>query len=193
MTIGAGFKRAAPAAAKPAVRGPKRSRFAGVKTLEPRAEMPEVGIYRFRIDAAEEGFNQGTGNQSAKFSLTVVGVADGTHQVGDTVKFVELLTGKGGQFGVARLKGFVMTAAGYDDEAAYDEWDPNADFLEAVLGASNEFSERGCTIIGRLIDGEVKRGKDVINPQTGAATGDWYRIYTWMAVPEDEQEVGRPE
>jgi hypothetical protein len=34
----------------------------------------------------------------------------------------------------------------------------------------------------------VSRGKDVPNPQTGAPTGDYFRVYTWGVVPEGEQQ-----
>lgn len=176
------FQRPTGAASAPAQK--KKSRYAGIQAAQPRDPMPHAGAYRFRVLECSEGTNPGKGTDSFKAKLEVVTIYDPTnhaHKVGDKVAFIQLVSGKGGPAGLARAKAFVMAAAGFEDEAAYDEFDPDGEFIDAQVGASNKFSEQGMSIVGALLDCEVLRGN-----ATPDGT-DYYRDFAWGVVPEAEQ------
>jgi len=145
--------------------------------------MPTVGDYRFRVVGCAEGNNPGTGNDSFKVSLEVVD-SDGTDafKSGDEGVAVFIISGKGAQAGLSRVKSFVMAAAGYaiDDEGDYDEFDPEGDFIDSCTGAQNSFSEMG-GVDGRLVDCRVTRGGPTPD-------GDYYREYSWEPVDDKDQE-----
>jgi hypothetical protein len=97
--------------------------------------------------------------------------------------------------GVAEYQRQVMATAGYESAAEYNEFDPEGDFFETVIGEANAFAEMGLTIDRRLVDVVVKRGKPVLDKETGLPkidplTGepDYYRNYAWSVVPDDEQD-----
>jgi hypothetical protein len=147
------------------------------------------GVYRFRVDGCEEGHNPGKGTQSYKIALTIVGMADregnelqsnSFHHVGDTVNAIFMLTTAAG---LSRVKSFVVASSGFVDEEQYDAVDPDGEFIEATVGAKNDFSEKGFTIVGRLVDCEVTRGN-------ATPEGDYYREYAWGVVAEEEQAEG---
>jgi hypothetical protein len=179
-TAPAGAKR--PAATKAP---PKRaSRYAGISAAVPRDPMPTVGVYRFRFLGLTEGVNPGTGTESSKATFEVVGAdGDGASEVGSTVVAINLLTGKGGPSGLARVKAMVMAIAGYDDEDAYNEMDPDGSFIDACHGYENARAEDAAAMIGRLVDCEVTRG----NPTPDG--NDYYRQFAWGAVADEEQDA----
>lgn len=170
------FKRPAAAgagAAKGAARV-KKSKYAGVSAAAPRDPMPEVGEYRFEILNVEAGFNPGKGQESFKISLRVAGLDDeaAKHHAEDDRLFVVFVTsGSGAQAGLSRVKAFVMAAAGYDDEAEYDAFDPDGEFIDACEGGEH--------LPGRFVDARVTRGKD-------DGKGGYYREYAWGVVGPDE-------
>lgn len=169
--------------AKPVVEAPKKHRrFGGIRAASGQTDIPRVGVYRFEVLAITEGHNEQTEDDSFKISLRIVTIFDGGegHAENEAVIVPLKLTGKAGKFGRAEAKSFVMAAAGFEDEAEYDEYDPDGDFIEACLGDDNAYSNRGDTLVGRLVDGEIKRGKD-------RADGDYWRRYTWGVVPDSEQ------
>lgn len=172
-----------PVAGAPA--GKKKSRYAGIQAAQPKDPMPHVGVYRFRVLECTEGHNPGKGTDSFKATLEIVDLEESNthHSAGQRVVFIQLLSGKGGPAGLARSKSFVMAAAGFEDEAEFDAFDPNGEFIDACVGASNAYSERGDTIIGRLVDGEVLRGN------TTPDGLDYYREFAWGVVPEDQQDA----
>lgn len=97
--------------------------------------------------------------------------------------------------GVAEYQRQVMATAGYESAAEYNEFDPEGDFFETVIGEANAFAEAGLTIDRRLVDVVVKRGKPVMDKETGQPkidplTGepDYYRNYAWTVVPDEEQD-----
>jgi len=179
-TGNAGGERTAPA---------RKSRYAGVKASVPRTGMPAPGVYRFRVLSCEEGHNPGKGTDSFKADLEIVGIAEGGdgHAIGDVVTFVQLLSGRAGPAGLGRTKALVLAAAGYDDEAAFDDFAGEGEFIDAVVGHRNRYSEAGLTIVGRTVDCEVTRGRDIVNPTTQAPTGDYYREFAWA--PDGELGV----
>jgi hypothetical protein len=74
-----------------------------------------------------------------------------------------------------------MSAAGFESEASFDVFDPEGGFIEACVGAANTYSEQGMTIVGRLVDCEVRRGN------TTPDGADYYREFSWAVVPDDQQ------
>jgi hypothetical protein len=140
--------------------------------------MLEIGDYRIRIVSNEEGFNPGTQNSSYKghWQIEDIRSGGGGHEIGDSVVMVQSITATG----MSQIKAYVRHAAGYETEAEYDEFDPDGEFIDATTGEANEYSDRGETIDGRLVDVKVTRGKT-------RDDGDWYRNYAYTVVPEDEQ------
>ncbi len=175
-----GANKAATAASPARGGGKRRSRYAGIEASAPRDPMPTAGDYRFRVTECVEGHNPGTGTDSFKVKLEVV-ESDGSdaNSEGENVLALFLVSGKGGQAGLSRVKSFVMAAAGYDDEEAFNEFDPEGEFIDSCTGAQNEFSDMG-GVAGRLVDCRVTRGN-------ATPTGDYYREYSWAPVGDDEQ------
>lgn len=165
------------------------SRYAGVSASAPRDPMPHVGEYRFRVVACDEGHNPGKGRDSFKAKLEIVELdkrAAENHAVGDVVVMLQFVSGNGAQAGLGRVKSFIMAAGGFETEEEYDAFDPDGLFIEACTGAANEYSERGETVVGRLVDCKVTRGNDC-KDKDGVPTGDYYRDFAWAIVPEEEQ------
>ncbi len=162
--------------------GRRRSKYSGIKASEPKDNMPTCGDYRFRVSNVVEGYNEEEDRESFKITLEVVD-SDGSdaNKPGDSVFVVFITSGKGGRFGLERVKSFVMAAAGYDDddEDAYDEFDPEGDFIDSCTGTANDFSDMG-GVTGRLVECRVTRGN-------ATPDGDYYREYKWAPVDDDEQ------
>jgi hypothetical protein len=177
---------------KPAAKTPgtkkKVSRYAGIKASAPRDPMPVVGTYRFKWLSCEEGFNPGKGSSSFKVHLEVVSIDAGgeDHVAGQTVFFVQGISGKGQDAGLGRVKAAVMATAGFEDEDEFDAFaGEEGEFLEAVTGEANEYSTDGQPLIGRLVDCQVTRGN-------ARDDGDYYREFAWAVVAdEDGQEIPR--
>lgn len=186
------FSRGNRAARTAAERAPRRktSRYAGAQSSAPRDPMPTVGSYRFRVVGTETGSNPGKGTESFKAKLEVVqSEGDQALAPDTTCVFLQLLTGKAGPAGISRVKRFAMFAAGFDNDADYDAWDPDGEFLDSL----EEVGDVEGGLNGRLVECDVSRGNDVT--KNGVPTGDYYREYTWYVVPEQEQDVqlGAPE
>ncbi len=166
----------------------RKSMWAGVKSSSPKSSMPSTGDYRFRVIGCEPGHNPKTGNDSFKVDLEVV-ASDGpkASDPGTEVIAVFVVTGKGGSFGQERAKSFVMAAAGFEDDESYDEFDPGGEFIDSVLGDSNDYSDLG-GLVDRIVDCRVTLGSPVIDSVTGQPTGDHYREYTWEPLTAEEQE-----
>lgn len=183
-----GFTRTPASAPVAGGRAAPKSRWAGVQSAEPRLPMVGEGVYRLRVASCEQGFNPGTGTESFKANLEVVDAADGSANApGDNVMVIELLSGKAMQSGMARTKAFIVAASGYDGDAEYDAFSPDGGHIDAVLGIANSYASQ--TIVGRLVDCRVSRGKPV---KADAPNGDYYRIYEWAPVEEAKQEVPMP-
>jgi hypothetical protein len=156
-----------------------------------------LGTYRLQITSCAEGWNPGKRRESYKVTARVV-EAEGETAVGATCTIVHFIN----PAGLGELKRLVMHAAGFglslearatcanlrqsliEAEAAFDALDESfgggtqGSVIEASAGKANGAP----SIVGRLVDCIVQRGKDVPNPQTGAPTGDYFRVYTWGVV-----------
>jgi hypothetical protein len=158
----------------------KKSRYAGIKAAQPRDPMPHVGEYIFRVLEVAEGHNPGKGTDSHKKTLEIVEL-DGTdqHAVGDSVVVIDLINGKGGPAGLGRVKAFTMAAAGFEDEEAYDAFDPDGEYIDSTC-------TEGGPLTGRLVACKVTRGNTVPD------STDYYRVYAWAPVGEEHQDVPAP-
>ncbi len=178
---------AKPGAAKaPPPPAKKKSRYAGIPSAAPRDPMPHVGEYRLRVIGNTAGHNEGTGTDSYKSSLEIVGLdekAAENHAEGDQVIVVQLTSGKAAKAGLPRVKAYVMAAAGYETDEEYDAFDPEGEFIDSTEGQANQYSAADLTIVGRLVDCKVTRGKNTPDGD------DYYREFHWSVVPEDEQDA----
>jgi hypothetical protein len=136
--------------------------------------MLEVGIYRVRVVSCEKLIHPVKHSESFKALVEVLAAAEGAgSMVGGTYAVLAMLSTIPGQKDMGR---FIIAAAGYDAEGFSAEHGDGL-FIDAVLG---DLPGEGNPIEGRVVDVEVRRGKD-----TG--DGDWYRNYQWEPVAEDEQ------
>lgn len=186
-----GFKRQAPAAAAPKAAPARRkaSRWAGIKAAAPQDPIIGAGRYRLRVVGAEITTPPpGKGGKDAFRSEVEVLATDGqcANAEGDKCVILEMLGNKG-EPGEARAKTYIMAAAGYEDEDEYNAFDPDGEFIDAVTGDANDYSEAGLTIVGRLVDVTVTLGNPVM--KDGQPTGDHFRVYHWDVVAEDEQDT----
>jgi hypothetical protein len=185
-----GFKRGQAATAKteakPAARKGK-SRWANVSAARTQHPIIAVGRYRVRVTANDflDGAAGGGGPDHVKATVEIVQAADGSvDSVGDERVVLEQLGNKGLP-GEARWKTFAMFSSGYDDESEYEAFAVVGDcdeYVDALLGAANDYSEAGLTNVGRLVDVTVTRGKE-------REGGDYFRQYAWEVVSEEEQEA----
>jgi hypothetical protein len=183
---------AAGAKPKPAAK-PKPKKFGAATDAVPKDPMLDPGDYRVRHIGAEELIHpvKKTTSWRVQF-MTQTGE-------GEEGPFIALFMNT--TAGIAEYQRYCMATAGYESAAEYNEFDPEGDFFETVIGEANAFAEMGLTIDRRLVDVVVKRGKPVIDKETGQPkidplTGepDYYRNYVWSVVPDDEQdEAGKVE
>lgn len=192
---------ATPAAPTPGA-APSRSKYGGIACADTRDPMLGIGTYRVRVVSCTEGYNPGKRRESYKVGVQVVEAApDAQTPVGAAATIVHFMT----PAGLGELKRWAMHAAGFgptlddyadataaktklrDGEAAFDELDARCGYSGAVLEKAAGKANNAPSLIGRLVDVIVSRGKDVPNPQSGAPTGDFFRVYTWGVVDESEQ------
>lgn len=172
-----------------ATKARKQSRFAGSTPSANRDPMPFEGTYRLKLVQAEEGVNPKNMCSSGKFYFEIVDLDEQGaehHKVGGRVFITERITGDGAIAGHSRITAMVVALGGFEDFDEYQAFDPDRYFIDAVLGEDNEYSTDGQPLIGRFVDVQVTRGKDT------ADGSDWYRVYSWDIVPEEEQEVAKP-
>ena len=182
MAIGGKFNK--PAVKAAGAKAVKKSRYAGIAAAAPRDPMAHVGTYRFRVLTCEEGHNPGKGTDSFKSTHEIVDLDEEAakhHKIGDVVFFTQRIGGNGASSGLARVKAFIMSAAGFEDEAEYDAFDPAGEYIDACTGTANEYSDKGI-VIGRVVDCMVSRGNATADGQ------DYYREYAW-AVVEDSDDA----
>jgi hypothetical protein len=176
------FTKKPAAGAKPAA---KKSRYAGINAASPRDPIPEAGEYRLRVIDIQEGYNEGAGTTSYKPTFEIVATS-GPHKEGASVLIPWVVDGaKNAKANRERVKAFVMAAAGYEDEEEYNAFESDGEFIDSTAGAANDYSGVA-TLIGRLVDVEVRKGNDVVKDDK--PTGDYYREYAWVVVPEEEQD-----
>lgn len=191
MPLPANNKFAKPGAAgakpKPApVKKPKPKKFGTATDAVPKDPMLDPGEYRVRHIGAEELIHPVKKTLSWRVQFVCV-----SEEV-ESGPFIALFMNT--TAGIAEYQRYCMAMAGYESAAEYNEFDPEGDFFETVIGEANAFSEAGHTIERRLADVRVTHGKAVLDRDTGEPTGDHYRQYKWTVVPDDEQdEVGKLE
>jgi hypothetical protein len=81
-----------------------------------------------------------------------------------------------------RLKSLAMALTGCDDVDAYNEFDPHGEFVDALLGFDNRFSEQVEQYVGVEILTKVSRGGDTQD-------GDWYRNHTFEMIAGEAEET----
>ncbi len=195
--------RNAPAAPAPApAPAPGRSKYSGITAGDARDPMLGLGTYRVRVIAIDEGRNPGRNRDSVKVRLHVVEAAEGAETpAGSDVTAVHFFTNPG----LRELKRFAIHALGcgptlaqrnagdtralvLDGERQYDGYEETVggqgSIIDATAGRGNG---KAPSLAGRLVDVIVSRGKDVPDSQSGASTGDYFRVYTWGVVPDAEQ------
>jgi hypothetical protein len=180
--------KAAPARTAAPARAPAKrtSMWAKYTPQEQRLPLLEAdGSYLCRIGTVEKKIKPAcapnAGRESFHAQITVEDAAEGsTTKAGETVNFMCLLSTPAGQDEAFR---FTMAASGHADVPSYNaELNPNEDgaFMAAVLGEeTNEYNEGGNPLEGRLVQIDVRRGKD-----TGAGDGDYYRVYRCSSVEQ---------
>jgi hypothetical protein len=160
-----------PAGAKPAnASGGAKSRWAGMRSAKPKDPFPEPGIYRFRVDGIERGFNPGKNRESIKTHLAVVDLDEQgaqAHAEGDSLFMVNFLTSAG----MSEFQAFVTAAAGFEDDDGFvAEHGDDGSFVDGVVNGSGALD-------GKLVDCQVTRGKQ-------AADGSYYPRYAWSPVTD---------
>jgi hypothetical protein len=172
---------------KPATTNKPKSKYSGVKSIQPRDPMPVAGKYRFQVLEIEEGYNKGNDTTSHKVKLAIAAGANERHAIGDVVTAAWVTSGKSATNNLRRVKAFTMAAGGFETDDEYDVFDPDGLFIDATAGSENDYS--ALTLVGRYVDCNVTRGNDVLSKDTGVPTGDYYREYAWSVVPEEEQDT----
>jgi hypothetical protein len=161
--------------------GRPKSRWAGMRSAKPRDPMPHVGIYRLRITEIEKRYgNAGNGNrESVVTAFAIVDLDEKgseAHAAGDVVKMINLYTSAG----MAEFQAFVNAAGGFESDDDYvAALGDDGGFVAGILGEGSGPAQ--ATLVGRLVDVEVGRGKD-------DGKGDYYRRYAFAVVGEDEQD-----
>lgn len=185
---GAGAKPAAKPAAKPK---PKPKKFGAATDATPRDPMLPEGEFRVRHLGGEELIHPVKKTLSWRVQFNTV--QDGE----ESGPFIALFMNT--TAGIAEFQRYCVAMAGYENAQEFNEFAqavmPDADLDEAcdsyftsVIGDANAFSEAGHTIEGRLADVRVTYGKACVG-QDGHPTGDHYRNYKWVPVPDEEQDT----
>lgn len=164
-------------AAKPK---PKPKKFGAATDATPRDPMLPEGDFRVRHLGAEELIHPVKKTLSWRVQFCCVS------EEGESEPYIALFMNT--TAGIAEYQRYCMAMAGYESAAEYNEFDPEGDFFETVIGEANAFSEAGHTIERRLCDVRVTYGKPVLDRDSGEPTGDHYRQYKWTVVPDEEQD-----
>jgi hypothetical protein len=158
-------------------RGKAKSRFAGLKPAEGGAPMPSPGSYRMQLVS----YRENDSGRTVIIKMRIVTIKSGGEGqfAGEEVVCLQNMVDK---FNVGRkhFLSHVMAAAGFESADDYAEFDPEGEFAESLLGAANEYSDRGDTTIGRYVDADVSKGND-------DGDGGYYRNWSWTAVADEEQ------
>lgn len=172
--------------ATPAAPARRPAKYGGIHARGNRDPMPAEGTYRFVVMACKEQQAQKRGGcDTYQVKLKIEHISEGGigHRVGDTVTVLFVTSGGGAESGFSRLKAFFVNAAGFENEADYDAFDPDGGFIEASAGVRSEYSEpflaEGQSLVGQLVDCRVARGREI------EGKNDYYREYNWYPVVDD--------
>jgi hypothetical protein len=172
------FAKPGAAGAKPkAAPKPKPKKFGAATDATPRDPMLPEGEFRVRHIGAEELIHPIKKSMSWRVQFMSI------TEEGESGPFIALFMNT--TAGVAEYQRYCMAMAGYDNAAEYNEFDPEGDFFETVIGDANAFAVQGLTIDRRVCDVRVTYGKACIGSD-GQPTGDHYRNYKWTVVPDDD-------
>lgn len=170
---------------------PARSRWAGVQCAKDRDPKFNPGHYVVRVLSNEITIKPDhTRAETFHGKCEIVWAAEGSEDhVGDQRVFWQPLSTS---YAFERVKSYVVAAAGYD-EPSYDAFDPEGGFLDSVCGtvnpASQPYIDAGMTVVGRLVEVRVTRGREMLDPQTQQPTGDHWREHKWSPTPEEQQDT----
>lgn len=187
MSLQSQFKRG-PSPATSAIRptqAPTKSKYAGIKAATPRAGLLNFGYHQLECVNCEEGYNPQERTESYKMYFRIIRMdpeVETDRQEPGLECIVPIgLTGKGADMGFGRLKAFMMALAGFEDEAGYDQWDPEGEFIAASAGIANRFSTANPPVVavGRRIECLVTRGKPTADGR------DYYREYQCAPLADD--------
>jgi hypothetical protein len=180
--------------------GGKRSlKYGGVSSAGnrfPLLNAPEGSAYSYRV-RVQKCYNSNNGTSDFYHAdLEVVASDSPEFPEGTTGSYLQCTSGKAEATGIPRVKTFTRAAMGCKTDPEFDEKceEVAREFVEeesAVdmafyfesIGEFPELTEAGHTVVGRLVDVTVTRGKMM------ADGSDYYRNYSWEPVSEEEQEA----
>lgn len=154
-------------AAEKKAAGKTKSRFAGVKAAGDRT--PQLGPGKYRLKLGEPFVSRERSEYYFAPATVVEVIEDRREDSSDPgegdecLAMLQCIAGDSRRPGYARIKAFAIAIAGCDNEAAYDEIDPDGLFAEHVLNdGSDGLDEDGEpyeTIEGREVVVTVRKGK----------------------------------
>jgi hypothetical protein len=121
----------------------------------------------------------------AKGDFEVVEFSSDERAPGDTITWVQAVALKAKQIGPEMIKQMIMAVAGFTlaEQADYDEWDPDCDYIGAAYGEKNAYSAPGVTPIGSPVRIHIGEGKPV--PEV---PGTFFPL--WVFSPYDPSDGG---
>jgi hypothetical protein len=173
---------------------PRGSRFAGVRSAEPRNPYLQPGSYVLRVIRTEESSIPGK-NPYFNVSVEVLASDCASCPVGYKTTIGYCTSSKAAPTSFPRIKAFAVAAAGFGTDAEYDAAEggisvddlakyppgehPNAGmWIENASAGSDVFND--C-----IVQCYVSRGNDLTDEQ-GNPTGDFFREYGWAPYTDQE-------
>lgn len=164
-------------------------RYNGVKAATNKYPMPHPGDYLLQVIETYEKESEKSG-MYFHADFEILESSQPLNPAGSKCTALQG-TNPGKQFKVGgpKVKAFVMAAAGFDDEGAYNEFDPEGQFIDACNGVANRVYTDGTPIVsnplaGRLVRSSVSMGNPVLDKKTQQPTGDFYREHSWQPVAD---------
>lgn len=178
-------KKTTPAKTTAAASGGKRkSRYAGVTAGGTGLDYFPLGDFEVEVTFYEMRPSKTTKAETFFLHGKICDAEEGLEEhVGNEHLWTQRPTIVGEQV----LKSLCMALAGYDEEDEYNEFDPDAGFMDFVLdGEQNKYSEAfGDRILGRKVIASVRRGSE-------DGKGGHYHNITW-SVSEEVERFAAPE
>ena len=167
----------------------RQSRLKGVKASGDRTPQLGPGEYILEITGTEVSRDR---SEYYKAHATVVEVIDDQRDSGDPgegdecLAMLQCIAGNSAKPGYARIKSFAMALAGFEDEAEFDEADPDGLFGEFVLNDGSDGKDEDGDdyepIEGRRVRVRVRKGKRTKDDD------DYYRENQWSPAPAKAAE-----
>jgi hypothetical protein len=163
----------------------KKSRWAGIASKADQTPILSEGKYLLTFKGAKVKTEAG---EWGVFTFEVVEASGANAQeVGSEGVMLQGLDDRF-NIGLGKVKSFVMALIGCPNDDAYDEFDPEGEFLDAVVyDADNARTAEAKELIGSTIECAVRRGKAMVDKKTGEPTGDYYREFNWTVNETDEE------